>query len=596
MPRRGCAFPVDFVPRRPTQPGLKVSTRRIRAQAYVRRLDANGQAPGNVNNIDTSRAYYLQQSILSVRTQPKPQRTNMPEATSYDEVAYVDAVFPQTHPDRLATIARLLDIGTPPIETCRVLELGCAAGANLIPMALGLPGATFVGIDLSARQIERGRQTIDRLGLPNIELRHANILDVDAAFGQFDYIVCHGIFSWVPEQVRDKILAVCRDNLVPNGIAYVSYNTLPGWHMMGMVREMMVFHASQFAEPPAKVLQARALLDFLAKSVPETTPYGKTLGQVLGMVRPAADSYLYHEYLEEFNEPIYFREFASSLVRHQLSYLSEADFSAALLSSLPRPIADILRRISTDMVRMEQYMDFVRNRSFRQSLLVHEGVTIKRNIDGTVLKGLHVASAGKFVSAKPSLAQGVTEAFRLSDGPAATPSNAITKAAFQLLSERWPLFVPFDELLAEARARSDGGVGAVSDASSLAQQETLLGNELLQCYAAQILELSTVPPRFCPTPSARPVASPLARLQAERGERVTTLRHVTLRLDDFLLRTVRLCDGARDRDALLDALRVQTAVARAGAQRSAQTVPEERLAKALDESLPRLAKAALFVA
>ena len=224
--------------------------------------------------------------------------------SSYDEMPYIEAVFAQTHPDRLATLAKLFGISTPGLETCQVLELGCASGSNLIPMALGLPNATFVGIDLSARQIGQGQQTVKALDLENIELRHGNIADIGAAWGKFDYIICHGIYSWVPEAIREKILDVCRENLAPTGVAFVSYNTLPGWHLKGMVRDMMSFHASQFQDAPTKVRQARALLDFLAQSIPANSAYGMTLKQVLDTIRPEADAYLFHEYLEDVNEPV----------------------------------------------------------------------------------------------------------------------------------------------------------------------------------------------------------------------------------------------------------------------------------------------------
>ena len=131
-------------------------------------------------------------------------------------------------------------------KRCRVLELGCASGDNLIPMAIELPNARFVGIDLSERQIEQGRQSVAALGLANIDLRRVNIANVDASWGTFDYILCHGIYSWVPAPIREKLLAICRENLAPTGIAFVSYNTLPGWHMRGMIRDMMVYHSSQF--------------------------------------------------------------------------------------------------------------------------------------------------------------------------------------------------------------------------------------------------------------------------------------------------------------------------------------------------------------
>src|SRR5207247_7326990 len=128
-------------------------------------------------------------------------------------------------------------VKTAPLECCRVLEIGCASGGNLLPMAEALPEASFLGIDLSERQINEGQQAIAALGLGNVELRHLNVLEIGPDFGLFDYIVCHGVYSWVPPVARDKILEVCRKNLAPNGVAYVSYNTLPGWHMRGMIRD-----------------------------------------------------------------------------------------------------------------------------------------------------------------------------------------------------------------------------------------------------------------------------------------------------------------------------------------------------------------------
>ena len=103
-----------------------------------------------------------------------------------------------------------------------------------------------------ARQIEQGQRQVSALGLANIELRHYNIADVDASWGKFDYIISHGIYSWVPAPVRERLLAICRENLAPNGIAYVSYNTLPGWHMRGMIRDMMIYHAAGFRGPPRR--------------------------------------------------------------------------------------------------------------------------------------------------------------------------------------------------------------------------------------------------------------------------------------------------------------------------------------------------------
>ena len=164
-------------------------------------------------------------------------------ATSYDALPYQSLPFPQAHPDRLAGIATLLGLKPPAVETARVLELGAAAGGHLIPMAEQLPRGSFLGVDLSARQVADGQETIRALGLTNVELRPADLTGVDESFGTFDYILAHGVYSWVPEAVRDHLLRACRRNLAPNGVAYVSYNTLPGWSMRGMIRQMMAFHA-----------------------------------------------------------------------------------------------------------------------------------------------------------------------------------------------------------------------------------------------------------------------------------------------------------------------------------------------------------------
>jgi trans-aconitate methyltransferase len=188
--------------------------------------------------------------------------------SSYDEVPYESHPFSQTHPDRLATLGRLFGMAPAPVERCRALELGCASGGNLIPMACQLPGSEFVGVDNSRREVEMGRGIIAALGLTNVRIEPASILDVDDSWGRFDYIIAHGVYSWVPDHVQDKMLAICAANLPPQGIAYVSYNTYPGWHMREMIRHMMLYHVAQFPDAQQRLQQARALVDFLARSTP----------------------------------------------------------------------------------------------------------------------------------------------------------------------------------------------------------------------------------------------------------------------------------------------------------------------------------------
>ena len=253
----------------------------------------------------------------------------MPEAihTSYDDLPYESQFFAMTHPDRMATMALLHGLSSPPVATCRVLELGCSNGGNLLPMAQTLPGARFVGIDLSPRQVADGQTVLQELGFQNVELKALSILDVGDDFGQFDYIICHGVYSWVPAEVRDQILRICARNLAPNGVAYVSYNTYPGWHMQGMVREMLRYHTQGFDEPLTSAwVRARAFLGFLAQRRPRTpSPITHTSSRTkCALLERESDTYLFHEHLEDVNHPVYFHEFVARASAAGLQYLAPA--------------------------------------------------------------------------------------------------------------------------------------------------------------------------------------------------------------------------------------------------------------------------------
>jgi SAM-dependent methyltransferase len=175
-----------------------------------------------------------------------------PIPTSYDEMPYINKAFPQTHPDRLATLARLFGLQPPDLDTCRVLELGCASGDNLIPMAIELPNARFIGIDLSARQVEQGSGRSWRCASPTSNCASSTSpRSMRRGAFRLHHLPRHLFMG--PAPVRERILAICRDNLAPNGVAYISYNTLPGWRIRGMIRDMMVYHSTPFSGAAAKV-------------------------------------------------------------------------------------------------------------------------------------------------------------------------------------------------------------------------------------------------------------------------------------------------------------------------------------------------------
>ena len=239
-----------------------------------------------------------------------------------------------------------------------------------------------------------------RWGLKNVEIEQLDILSVTKQLGTFDYIVAHGVYSWVPDEVREKLLQICHENLAPNGVAYVSYNTYPGWNFRGMVREMARYHTRGLARPADRIARARELLDFLAASAPEYNPYAAALKAEQEQWRKYADSELFHEHLEDVNEPTYFYQFADRADRHGLQFLAEADFSAMQASPFPAQVGEALNRVSDELVKTEQFMDILRNRRFRQTLLCRREIVLDRNLTPGSIAKLEIASAARPLSTR----------------------------------------------------------------------------------------------------------------------------------------------------------------------------------------------------
>lgn len=519
---------------------------------------------------------------------------------SYDEVPYKSYPYRQTHPDRLATIATLFGMQPPAIGECRVLELACASGGNLIPLAFQLPGATFLGVDLSARELVEGQAMIEALGLVNIELRHADILELGPDLGEFDYIIAHGVYSWIPDVVQARLLEICRRHLSPQGVAYVSYNTYPGWRMRGMIRDMMCYRARSFDTPSDRLHQSRALLDFLSRSVPtEDNAYGILLKDELNQMREKDDSYLFHDYLEDVNEPLYFYQFVEAAEAQGLQYLGEADYRVMSVSNFPREVEAMLHSVASNRVEMEQYMDFLRNRMFRQTLLCHREVALeKRPLPQSIL-GLHVSSPAKPESQPVDIHNRDTVTFR---GPSSvmTSSEPVVKAAMLQLGEAWPRSLPFATLFAAARSKLNPQP-VVVDISHVTYDTQQLAEPLLRCYATALITLSVQPSRFTLEVSSRPLASRLARLQAGSGNSVTNHHHDTVHLNDLERHVLPHLDGEHDRAAIVAALAERVAAGDLVIHEQGVPVIEptrigQVLADAIELCLGRLAKLALLEA
>ena len=513
-------------------------------------------------------------------------------ADVYDEVAYPGSAFPDTHPDRLATIAHLHGLTPAQPDHSRVLELGCGDGANLLSLACALPDATFVGIDRAAAAIARGRANAEALGLTNLRLDAADLLDVPARVGEFDFIIAHGLFSWVPATVRAKTLEICAASLAPDGVAFVSYLALPGNHARDVYREAMRFHVRGIADPAERVRQARALMQLLADGPGGRAEQRALARSVADELERADDGVVYHDFLADINAPYLFADFIRLAGEAGLQFLGEAEYAAGFLPTdgSPAHVQEALRRLGSDVLLREQYHDFLRCRAFRQTLLCRAGVEIVRPASPERVRTLHVAAHVATHDGMVDLREGVPVHFATQGGER-TLEDACEKAAFAVLGSAWPAVLAFPALLKRVR-----------EVSPRAPDADTLAAFLLDAYGRAAIELWTCPPRCVAASAERPVGSALARRQVADGlRRVSTLRNETVELSDDLGRAVlSLLDGTRDRGAVLDAL--VGAVLGGGSTMELEGRPvtdaeEVRavLAGRLDDALDELAENALLV-
>lgn len=490
----------------------------------------------------------------------------------YDAVPYPSYPYAQTYPDYLAVLASLYGMNPPPVTHCRVLEIGCSSGGNLIPMSEALPESTFVGIDLSEKQIAIGQATIAALSLTNISLVQQDIRTFQQS-GQFDYIIAHGVYSWVPSEVQEALFALCKRYLAPNGVAYISYNTYPGWHMFEMVRSMMMYHTWGIADPHERATQACTFLDTLTQSIPaENHAFGDFLLVYTDFLKQKMDqagdqrtAFLIHDELSEVNTPVYFSQFVAHAANYGLKYVTETVLPDVLVDNFAPETACWIRDMAKDSVDVEQYMDFLRGRTFRESLVCHQDVHLDRHLDSQQVLSFHIASRGWATSPQPDIYSDAPEEFCGKNSGTVVIEHALSKAALVYLAEIWPRSVDFMSLIQESVARvtsgfpqnSDKEMPDYTDAMTLARESYKVAANLFKIFTCttRLVQFRMEPLALGTVSQPYPTVRPLARLQAQSQSFVTNLLHERVTLDDEVQGALLpYLDGTRDRAALVPIL------------------------------------------
>ncbi|MEP6849730.1 MAG: class I SAM-dependent methyltransferase [Acidobacteriota bacterium] len=500
----------------------------------------------------------------------------MSESFSYDVVPYPGLLFGQTHPDLMSTLATYLGIAAADPARCRVLELGCGDGSNLLAFAAALPHSEFIGVDLADLHIALATQYAAEMEVNNLSFRQQDILDLDpSTLGEFDFIIAHGFYSWVPAGVREKALEIYAGCLAPNGIGFLSFNAYPGYKVWEMFCDMMRFHTADTPDPMEKVSSG---IDILRKAGAAAAGMNQFLFQ--SAFRSLSERHpqnIFHAEFAPINQPFYLHEVVDHLKAHGLRFLIE---SAPLSPANPSvsAVIDSVIPAGAGIETREQYLDFIECRSFRNLLICRDGLHLQREPANDIVQAFYIASGFQ-----PAAGAEGSSLFRGPNEESLEMAHPLTAAALSVLGAIWSRSLPFDALVGQAGSQ----LGEKPSAEDISQ----LAENLLYLFEAGQIEFHRFQTDFTTAVPKRPRLCKLARLQGAKGYRsISTLGGFTFTPDDDLVRLLlMLADGTRTSEELISELRMRV------------QVPEERkaefavkLPEIVDTTLSQLAARGLF--
>ncbi|MEO0463955.1 MAG: class I SAM-dependent methyltransferase [Pseudomonadota bacterium] len=447
-------------------------------------------------------------------------------ADLYNEIAYPTAIFAQAHPDRLAMIARVVGLSPPDIASARVLEIGGGDGMNVIAMAVSYPHGDFTNFDLAAEPIARGQAWVERLGLNNCKMLELDILGAaEQLEGEFDYIIAHGVYAWVPPRVAEALLALIGRKLSPDGVAFVSYNAMPGGHLRTALRDDVLAHVGDVEDEATFERRATERLEQLAQrggdkpnalQLALRDAAAKCLNTEWGVLR--------HDELGPFFHPQSLTDFVSTAQRHGLGFLGEGQRQLCDEAILPEALAKHASDpdATHQLVRHLQRVDHEDLQFFRQTLLVRADKQVPRRLNHAALGNLYVASLAEHVG--DAQFRRLSDVFEIRDEGLAKGLLALT--------ERRPYRMKGHKI-ADTPERLEA---------------------LFRMFASGLVELHTAPAPCATTIPSHPVASPLVRATLAAGmERVFTLDHRMVSMSEADPRALLAqLDGSRHVDDLLN--------------------------------------------
>lgn len=476
-------------------------------------------------------------------------KTEMYDDFSYDKVIYPSYVFQHIRPDRLGAVAALHGINIPKIADARILELGCGDGANLLSIAYSMPNTECIGIDLSKERITDATSNAEAIGIRNARFLYADVSDVKSEdLGTFDFIIAHGLYSWIPASVRQRVLEIYRDCLSTSGIGYISYNTYPGWHIRRVVRDAMLFHTENITDPDSKVRSALEFLEFLRRSSKTDSVYQRLIEAEIENCTDRPPANIFHDDLSEINQPYYFTEFISEITPYQLKFVSESEPVAFFDRKFPEDTRAALNRLWDDYLRREQYLDFITGSRFRSSLVCKNSESPNYKPEPAFIENLWLSTQAAPLDQDAVLEDSSTVEFRGPFNSKFQLNHPFVKSALGMLAKSWPRRVPFSEVRDFLRLK----FSEMPD-NQFEEMLNIFRAFIVELFHSMIVELRAFCPDYKLEITERPEISAFARWQVSQGfDYVTTMTGVNLVPEnDLMRRLIGMFDGSRSIDDVI---------------------------------------------
>jgi len=439
-----------------------------------------------------------------------------PAMTIYDQVLYPSSVHATTHPERIAAVARLHGLAAPDPRTARVLDIGGGDGLNVMAMAAAYPQGRYVSIDLAAKAVEAGEVMRKAGDFDNVRIEAADVVEIADSFeGEFDYVIAHGMYAWVPPEVQEAILRLTDRVLAPDGIADISFNAMPGGHFRLALREMLLFELDGIADLEERISKALDFLRSYAEPVEGDNEIVRALRRMARITAEKNPAVLFHDECGDIYDPKSITQIAAEAARHNLVFLNDGQ-AGAMAMGLPGEQMD-----DAALVRSAQAFDFQHLSFFHHGLFIRSGRNPRRVLDPADLAALY-AGASRDIRINGLTVEHEGEELELDDEELA--------AFVRALQQRTPDRLPLAQLV---------------NSASRAEDVFLLAEH-------RIIKLYALP--YCGTmsPGDKPAASQLARMQIATGQK--RLFSLDLYGIDMVQAEPRhfltLLDGNRDRQAL----------------------------------------------